>query len=130
VKTKYLCLKEHQNNQNNSIKLSNKQIDLIPIFEVCLEMFARGINVLNINLNKSKANEFVAIGNNILPPFASLDGLGIEVAESIVEARNERPFSSISDLQNRTKLTVTLIEKLKKMHVLDNLVIDDQLRLF
>lgn len=130
VKTKYLWLKEHQNNQNNSIKLSNKQIDLIPIFEVCLEMFARGINVLNINLNKSKANEFIVIGNNILPPFASLDGLGIEVAESIVEARNERPFSSISDLQNRTKLTITLIEKLKKMHVLDNLVIDDQLRLF
>ena len=131
VKTKYLWLKNQQKEKNNSVKLSNKQIDLIPIFEVCLEMFARGINVLNIDLNKSKANEFVAIdNNNILPPFASLDGLGIEVAESIVKAKNDRPFSSISDLQKRTKLTITLIEKLKKMHVLDNLVNDDQLSLF
>ena len=130
VQTKYLWLKEHQNVKNNSTKLSNKQIDLIPIFEVCLEMFARGINILNIDLNKSKSNEFIPIDNNILPPFASLDGLGIEVAESIVHARNKKPFSSISDLQNRTKLTTTLIEKLKKLHVLDDLVSDDQLKLF
>ena len=116
--------------KNAEAKLSNKQIELIPIFEVCLEMFARGIKMKNIDINKSKAREFVAEGNTILPPFTSLDGLGKEAAESIVAARNEKPFSSISDLQKRTKLTSTLIEKLKELHVLDNLDQDDQLRLF
>ncbi|MCQ3907327.1 MAG: hypothetical protein MJ219_00775 [Mycoplasmoidaceae bacterium] len=103
---------------------------MIPIYEVCLEMFARGIKMKNIDINKSQATTFVAEGNSILPPFTSLDGLGKEVAESIVSARKERPFSSISDLQKRTKLSTTLIGKLQDLHVLDSLDQDDQLRLF
>lgn len=122
--------KAREKAKNAEAKLTNKQIDLIPIFEVCLEMFARGITMKNIDINKSKATEFVAEGKTILPPFTSLDGLGKEAAISIVEARKQKPFSSISDLQKRTKLSTTLIGKLKDLHVLDNLDQDDQLRLF
>ena len=45
--------------KNSTQKISNKEIDLIPIFEVSLEMLARWISILNIDLNKSKSNEFV-----------------------------------------------------------------------
>ncbi|MCQ3914981.1 MAG: hypothetical protein MJ201_04440 [Mycoplasmoidaceae bacterium] len=110
--------------------MTNKQIDLIPIFEVCLEMFARGITMKNIDINKSTATQFIAEGKTLLPPFTSLDGLGKEAADSIVAARKEKPFSSIQDLQQRTKLSTTLINKLKDLHVLDNLDADDQMRLF
>ncbi|MCQ2956836.1 MAG: hypothetical protein MJ233_03200 [Mycoplasmoidaceae bacterium] len=110
--------------------MSNKQLDLIPIFEVCLEMFARGIKVLNIDINKSKATDFIPEGKTILAPFTSLDGLGKEAAESIVAARNERPFTSIADLQKRTRLSTTLIGKLKDLGALGNLDQDDQMRLF
>lgn len=122
--------KSRENSRNAETKLTNKQIDLIPIFEVCLEMFARGIKMLNIDINKSTATEFIAEGNTILPPFTSLDGLGKEAADSIVAARSQKPFSSISDLQQRTKLSTTLIGKLKDLGVLDNLDADDQMRLF
>lgn len=130
VERLYKDYKAREKNKSAEAKLSNKQIDLIPIYEVCLEMFARGIKVLNIDINKSQATEFVPEGNTILPPFTSIDGLGKEAAESIIVARKEKPFSSISDLQKRTKLSTTLIGKLQNLHVLDNLDQDDQIRLF
>lgn len=110
--------------------LQTKEEELLPILEVCLEMFARGIRMLNIDLNKSLAYDFICEGNNLIPPFIALDGLGAEAAKSIVEARKVKPFSSIDDLMNRTKLSTTLINKLKDLHVLDNLDDDDQMRLF
>ncbi|MBQ0045870.1 MAG: PolC-type DNA polymerase III [Mycoplasma sp.] len=122
--------KSREKDKSVERKLTNKQIDLIPIFEVCLEMFARGINVKNIDINKSQATDFVVEGNSIIAPFTSLDGLGKEAADSIIAARNEKPFSSVADLQKRTKLSTTLIGKLQELHVLDNLDVDDQLRLF
>ncbi|XQP55190.1 MAG: PolC-type DNA polymerase III [Mycoplasmoidaceae bacterium] len=122
--------KSREKAKTSEAKLSNKQIELISIFEVALEMFARGIKMLNIDINKSSATEFIADGNTILPPFTSLDGLGQEAAVSIIEARKQKPFSSIQDLQNRTKLSTTLIGKLKDLGVLDNLDTDDQIRLF
>ncbi len=130
VKKVFEDYKSREKSKAPGVKLENKQIALIPIFEVCLEMFARGIKILNLDINKSQATEFVANGNTILPPFTSLDGLGKEAADSIIAARNEKPFSSITDLQKRTKLTSTLIEKLKELGVLDNLDADDQMRLF
>ncbi|XQP55491.1 MAG: PolC-type DNA polymerase III [Mycoplasmoidaceae bacterium] len=130
VERVYKDYKSRANVKVGENKLSNKQVDLISIFEVCLEMFARGITIKNIDINKSTATEFIAEGNTILPPFTSLDGLGKEAADSIILARKEKPFTSIADLQKRTKLSTTLIGKLKDLHVLDNLDQDDQMRLF
>lgn len=130
VKKVYEDYKTRAKSRNPEVPLSKKQTDLIPIFEVCLEMFARGVTMKNIDINKSTASSFIAQGNSILPPFTSLDGLGKEAADSIVAARNEKPFTSILDLQKRTKLTSTLIQKLKDLHVLDNLDSDDQMSLF
>jgi len=127
VMNRYIDIKK---NRKSEEQLTNKQEDLIPIFEVCLEMFARGIRMLNIDINKSQATQFVADGDTILPPFTSLDGLGYEAAISIVNARNEKPFTSIADLQARTKLSTTLIGKLKDLNALGDLPVDDQLRLF
>ncbi len=111
-------------------KLKVKEENLIPIYEVALEMFARGINMLNIDLNKSDATQFLPEGNDVRPPFTALDGLGAEAAKSIIEARKIKPFSSISDLEKRTKLSTTLIGKLQDLGVLNGLDDDEQMRLF
>jgi len=110
--------------------LKEKDLELIPIFEVSLEMYARGIKMSSIDINKSKAIDFIPEGNTLIPPFVSIDGLGVEAAKSIVAARNERPFTSISDLEKRTKLNGTTLNKLKELHVLDSLPEDEQLTLF
>ena len=46
------------------------------------------------------------------------------------EEREKREFLSIEDLQNRAKLSQTLIDKLRDMHILDGLPESSQLSLF
>lgn len=87
----------------------------------------------NIDLYKSLATEFrVNPDNNheIIPPFKILDGLGDNVAISIVEAREKGEFLSKEDLANRTQLSNTLIKRLEVLGVLDNLDDSNQTTLF
>ena len=44
-------------------------------------------------------------------PFASIDGLGTQAAIGIVEARNDKPFTSKEDARKRGKLNKTVFEK-------------------
>ena len=104
-------------------KLSNKEADLIPIFEIALEAIARGFTFANIDLNRSQANEWIIDNESktLIPPFSSLDGLGTAVAESIVRARKDGEFTSIEDLKNRSSINKTSIEHLKELGVLKHL---------
>ena len=70
------------------------------------------------------------MGKALIPPFITLDGLGANNAQTVVEARKSGPFYSIEDLQKRTSLTRTNIDDLKALHVLDELDETDQLSLF
>lgn len=87
----------------------------------------------NIDLYKSLATEFrVNPDNNheIIPPFKVLDGLGDNVAMSIVQAREQRPFMSKEDLTSRTQLSTTLCKKLEQLGVLNGLDDTNQISLF
>ena len=68
--------------------------------------------------------------NHLIPPFRTIDGLGDAVSKLIVEEREKRPFLSIEDLQQRAKISGTLIDKLRDMHILDGLPESSQLSLF
>ena len=110
---------------------TNKENGQEESLHVALEASARGIKFLNLDLYKSEATIWtVKSDNEIYPPFSSVDGLGDTVANAIIKARNERPLISIEDLQNRGKISQTTIEKLKAMHVLDDLPETSQLSLF
>lgn len=100
--------------------LSNKEENMIPILELVVEAFARGIKIANISIEKSDASTWVIdeANNTLYPPFTSLDGLGMAVAQSIVSAREEAPFVSLEDIQKRTSLNKTSTEKLKQLGVL------------
>ena len=106
-----------------SDKLTNKEVDLIPIYELALEAIARGIVIENINIEKSYATDWIIDkeNNSLIPPFNSLDGLGDTIAESIVTARKEKEFCSIEDLKRRSSINKTHIEKFKEMKILSNL---------
>lgn len=119
-------------NKRGADALTNKEVDLIPIMELATEAFARGINIANIDLNKSQAKNWIIDDetNALIPPFISLDGLGESVALSIIEARKEGSFISVEDLQKRSSLNKTTIEKLKSMGVLSHLSESNQVSLF
>ena len=100
------------------------------ILEISLEMYHRGFSCERVNLQESDAENFRIVDGRLIPPFCALQGLGQSVACSIVEAREQAPFTSIEDLSNRGKVGKSLIETLQNHGVLDGLPESDQLQLF
>ncbi|XMB85620.1 PolC-type DNA polymerase III [Mycoplasmatota bacterium WC44] len=102
---------------------SNRDINLITVLEIALEMTARGYSFKNIDINCSEATEFKITEDkrSLILPFVTVDGLGKNVADSIVSARKEQEFTSIEDLNKRTRLSKTLIKKLTDLDVLIDL---------
>lgn len=129
VRQKY---NEIQEKRARKEKLTTKEEALDIVFEIALEMFHRNIFFGNIDLEKSMDEDFVVDTdhNLIIPPFKTIDGLGMQAAKSIVEARKERPFVSKEDLIKRTKLNTTNIKFLESIGVLKMLNEMDQLTLF
>lgn len=111
--------------ENTKGSVSQKEKDLIPMLEAALEMYARGISFVNIDIEKSETKTFkvVEIDNKkyILPAFIVLDGLGEVNAQSIIEARKIAPFTSFKDLQERTNITRTNALLFKSLKVLQHL---------
>ena len=125
----------HKKMQDPELKreVTPKDSALISTFESCLEMYARGYRFSNIDMDLSEATDFkVMPGDNktIIPPFTTVDGLGENVAKSIVEARKKCPFLSKEDILTRTQLSATLLKKLEKLGCLNHLQEENQMSLF
>ncbi len=118
---------------NTKFQVTNKERELYNTLEVALEMTLRGYRFDNIDLRLSLADEFMIHPKDsriLIPPFKVLDGLGDNVARSIVDAREQCFFLSKEDLQNRTQINGTQIRKMEIMGVLDDLQDENQLSLF
>jgi len=109
---------------------TNKDKAVYGVLELCNEMLARGYEFSTIDLYKSHWHDFVIDGNRLIPPFRAVDGLGNNVARSIIDARADGEFLSVQELRNRTGLSTTLIEKLKDLGALAGMPEENQLSLF
>ena len=109
---------------------SPKEQSSIPVLQLINECMARGIKFLPIDIEKSDAYKFYPENGAIRMPFSALPGLGDNAALNIIAARDEEKFFSVDDLRIRAKLTKSVIEILRKNHVLDNLNETDQLTFF
>lgn len=116
----------------NKLDVSVKEKDLLPIYEIAIEMLARGFSIKMIDINKSDASDFIVDKENksLICPFKVLDGLGDSVAESIIYARNEQMFTSKEDFIKRTKVSKQHIELMMKLGIISNLNETDQIGLF
>lgn len=114
--------------KNNTI--SPKEENVIPILEICIEMYARGIKFIPVDLYKSHAVNFQNTPDGILPPLNALPGMGENAAKSITDARESGEFKTIEDLRIRTGITKSNIELLQANHCLNNLPESDQVSLF
>ena len=101
----------------------NKEIDLLDELKIALEMVLRGFTFKQIDINKSDATNFVISDDkkSLYLPFAALDSLGAAAATTVIEARNVMPFTSIQDVERRTKLNKTQVAKLKVLGAFGNL---------
>ena len=117
---------------NKGYEATPKEKALITVLEVALEMTARGFKFGNVDLYKSDAHNFIISedGKTLIPPFRTIDGLGVTVAEQIVKERNKGPFLSKEDLQKRGKISSTLLDKMNLMGITKDLPETNQLVLF
>ena len=117
--------------QLKGYEATNKELGMLESLKVCLEATARGIKFVPIELDKSGSTVWgVKDETSIYPPFSSIDGLGDVVANNIVKERDKKEFLSIEDLQNRCKISSTLVDKMKSMKILDGMPESSQLSLF
>jgi len=109
---------------------STKEKNLMTLLEVVIEMYLRGIKLLPVDLYKSDAKKFMVTEEGILPPLGSLQGVGVNAAQNIVNTRNESSFISMDDLRERAKISKTVVETLKNHGCLKGLPENNQLSLF
>lgn len=112
------------------LEASPKEKSLLTVLELALEMCERGYSFQKVDLYRSSATDFLIDGNSLIPPFNSIPGLGTNAAINIVKARQDGEFLSKEDLQQRGKVSKTIIEYLDKQGCLEALPDQNQLSLF
>lgn len=100
------------------------------VLELIVEFYARGFKFLPIDLYKSDSRKFIVTEEGLIPPFNSLQGLGTNAAQSIVDGRVAGEFHTIEELKERTSLGRSLIDLLKENGVLNGIPETNQLSLF
>ncbi len=107
-----------------------KDKNMYSILELVLEMYARGINFLPIDLYQSHATKFKMETEGIRPPLNSIPGLGTVAAVGIDTAKEEGKFMSIDDMKIRSKIGKSVIELLQKAGCLKGMTQSNQMSLF
>ncbi len=109
---------------------TKKEQDEVVVLEVVYEMYARGYAFLPPDLALSKAMQFTVSDGKIRVPFCALAGVGETVGRAMEAEGSERPFETVEDLQNRTKINKTALESLRSIGLLEGLPESDQMQLF
>lgn len=107
-----------------------KDKKLIPILELAMEMCARGFVFHPVDIYASDARDFIVKEDGLILPFSALPNVGVAAAQLIVEARQQGPFVSVEDFQNRTRLNKTAMEMLREENCFQDLPESTQMSLF
>lgn len=133
IKRKMSEISSRLNNPETKHLVSDKDKNVYTTLELALEMVLRGYRFHSVDINHSDATRFTIDPENpiyIYPSFISVDGLGENVALSILSARKEHAFLSKQDLASRTLLSTTLIKRLASLQALGDLQEENQMTLF
>lgn len=110
---------------------TTKEKNMLTVLEVALEMYARDIKIIPVDIYKSDAKNFQVVGEKtLLPPMIALQGVGENAAINIQNERENGEFISKEDLRKRTKISKTVIETLTNHGSLEDMSDKNQLSLF
>ena len=105
------------------------------LYSLLVEMYARNIAFLPVDIYKSDAKYFKPEDGKLRPPIASLQGVGEAAAMNIVQERDRRlaqgeSFMSIEDVQMSAGVNKSVIETLRAEGCFEGLPETNQLSLF
>jgi DNA polymerase-3 subunit alpha (Gram-positive type) len=107
-----------------------RERNLAGVLEVVQEGMMRGVNFVPVHVCHSDASRFTLEEEGLRLPLITVPSLGETAASSVIEAREERPFTSVHDMWSRTKLTRTHVDTLNEIGACNGLPETDQLSLF
>lgn len=119
-------LKMYKSNPN----LKAKEKDTLRDLKIVQEFYARGFDFIPIDIYKSEAVKFTIVGDKLLPPFSSIDGMGGIAAEALTIAAKGEPFMSKDDIAQRAKVSRTTLDIMGEMGLLGDLPESNQLSIF
>lgn len=124
-------IKEKITEARSNFKKSKTDERLFYLLESLNEFYERGFSFTNISIYDSEATKFkLSEDKKLIPPFASIPGLGNIAANSIIEARKEGDFKTKEDLKLRAKIGDSIIELLDKLDIISDLPDSMQMSLF
>lgn len=101
------------------------------LLELVEEMYRRGITFDPISIEKSHSHRFLKTQHGkILPPLNTIPSVSTAMAESIVRARDEKPFKTRDDLSKRSGIGPSTIDKIATFGIIDHLPESEQIDLF
>ncbi len=123
-------LKNLKSQINAKAKVSDVERHKIPVYEVMLEMFARGFKFANVDLKHSLPTYFIVDKDQLIPPFLTIPGLGFKGAFMLHKGREYKPYISKEDLLNRAKVQTPVLKAMEDLGITNGLKEENQMSLF
>ncbi|MFI3175771.1 MAG: DNA polymerase III subunit alpha, partial [Bacillota bacterium] len=120
-------IKELQEKGND---MTAKEKSKVTVLELVREFYARGFSFSPIHIYESEGDKFLVREKVLLPPLNSLQGMGVNAVQSLLEARQDGEFKTIDELKERTTLGKVNIGLLKDNGVLEGIPETNQMTLF
>ena len=130
VMSKGVLAKQKLEELSKEPKLDPKKKNEQAICEIVVELEARGIELLPVDIYLSEGRKFKIEDSKIRIPLIGISGLGGAVIENILKEREEAKFISVEDLKRRTKMSQTVADKLKSIGAISSLSETNQISLF
>lgn len=94
------------------------------------EMYARGYEFLPIDIYRADSRYFQVIDGKLMASLNSIDGMGDQAADNVVEAAKDGPFLSREDFKQRTKVPQKVIDNMADLGMFGELPESNQISLF
>jgi DNA polymerase-3 subunit alpha (Gram-positive type) len=121
--------------EKKGLEATKKEEDVVIAMLLVLEMNARGLKFLPVNIYNSEAFDYKIEDGQIRLPFSSLNGVGETAAENIARFRDESietsgSIFSVEDICKKAKLSKTVADMLRRNGVFKGVEETAQISLF
>lgn len=123
---------EYKEKRKNNLPVTAKEDSTYVVNQIVIEMLARGIEFLPVDIYKSDSRIYMIEDGKIRLPFGAVDGIGENAAKAIADSRNDGggDFLSYDDLMARAGIGKSVVESLKDAGALGKMPESNQISLF
>lgn len=123
---------EFNEKKKNNLPITAKEESTYVVNQIVIEMLARGIEFLPVDIYKSDSRIYRIEDGKIRLPFGAIDGIGENAALAIANARNDGggDFISYDDLMARAGIGRSVVDSLKEAGALGNMPESTQISFF